>query len=235
MPVDPADHYLRGWRRQRSGQSGGIPHSSFLIRHSGEGGFTLAMVIMVIAVMAIMTAVAVQTVSFQMQREKEAELIFRGEQYVEGIRLYKQKYGRYPVRLKELWEANPRVLRRKWLDPMTGDDDWGVVFLGQEEQQVRLPGGQGGGRRPTPTRTPLFERQRESGGEKVGPIVGVHSKSTDASIKIYEGRDHYNDWKFVYEEQDQRNQTAGGGEREVPWGQRDVPTPEVRPTGTPNF
>ncbi len=213
----------------------GIQNSKFRIQNSGEAGFTLAMVIMVVAIMAIMTAVAIQTVSFQMQREKEAELIFRGEQYVEAIRLYRQKYGRYPVRMKELWEADPRVLRQKWLDPMTGDDKWGVVFLGQEGQQPGLPGGQRQGPAPTPTRTPLFERQRESDGEKVGPIIGVHSQSTDASIKIYKGRTRYDDWKFVYEEESQRPQPGGGGEREVPWGQRDVPTPSVEPTGTPGY
>ena len=95
------------------GRVGEIPHSSFLIPNSREAGYTLVIFVMVIAVMAIMIAVAVQTVSFQMQREREAELIFRGQQYVEGIRLYKQKYGRYPMRLKEIWEANPKVLRQK--------------------------------------------------------------------------------------------------------------------------
>jgi type II secretory pathway pseudopilin PulG len=206
-----------------------------MVKKPCEAGITLVVVIMVVAIMAIMTTVSVQTVSFQMQREKEAELIFRGEQYVEAIRLYKQKYGRYPVRMQELWEANPKVLRRKWLDPMTGDDRWGVVFQGQEGLQPGLPGGQGGGPQPTPTRTPVFQRQRESDGEKVGPIIGVYSQSTDESIKVYKGRDRYDEWKFVYEEQSPSGQPGGGRDREVPWGQRETPTPEVKPTGTPNY
>ena len=81
-----------------------------------------------------MMAAAVEIVSFQAQREKEAELIFRGQQYVEGIRLYRQKYGRLPMRMKELWEADPRVLRQKWTDPITGDEKWGVIFEGQQGQ-----------------------------------------------------------------------------------------------------
>ena len=45
----------------------------------------------------------------------------------------------------------------------------------------------------TPTRTPVFgERGLGGGGEKVGPIIGVHSLSTETSIKIYEGRTQYN-------------------------------------------
>ncbi|MCW8984317.1 MAG: hypothetical protein OQK55_03165, partial [Thermoanaerobaculales bacterium] len=149
---------------------------------------------MVIAVMAIMAAAAVEIVSFQAQREKEAELIFRGQQYVEGIRLFRKKYGRYPMRMKELWEADPKVLRRKWTDPITGSDQWGIVFQGQEGRELTMPGGRGP--RPTATRTPVFEQQRGNEGEKVGPIIGVYSLSTEKSIKIYEGRNQYDLWKF---------------------------------------
>jgi type II secretory pathway pseudopilin PulG len=195
---------------------------------------------MVIAIMAIMMAAAVEIVSFQAQREKEAELIFRGQQYVEGIRLYKKKYGRNPMRMKELWEADPRVLRRKWADPITGSDEWGVIFQGQEGQSLTNPAG--GGPRPTPTRTPVFERAREGGGEKVGPIVGVHSLSTETSIKVYEGRTQYDMWKFIFRELGQPGGVAGGGE-ETPWGMRPTPggegtggrTPGPQRTGTPNY
>ena len=158
------------------------------------------MVIIVIAVMAIMMTVAVQTVEFQMKREREEELIFRGQQYVEGIRLYRQKYGRYPMRMKELWEANPKVLRRKWTDPITGSEEWEPIFLGQGGQELGGARGRAAGGRPgapgqgaQPTETPSagdttpgegsgpFGR---GGGEKVGPIIGVHSLSTDESIKV---------------------------------------------------
>jgi len=218
----------------------GIPNSEFLIPNSREAGYTLVVLIMAIAVMAIMMTVALQTVQFQMQREREAELIFRGKQYVEAIRLYKQKYGRHPMRMKEIWEANPKVLRRKWTDPITGSEDWGLVFLGQEGRQVGAPRARGGGRQPTPTPTPVFTRQREGGGEKVGPIIGVHSLSGEQSIKIYEGRTTYNEWLFVLKEQEQQQNTRGDGGRGAggtPWGQPPgMPTPaQPQPTGTPNY
>ena len=182
---------------------------------------------MVIAVMAIMMAAAVEIASFQAQREKEAELIFRGQQYVEGIRLYRQKYGRYPMRMKELWEADPRVLRKKWTDPITGSDHWGVIFQGEEGRELQ-PSKPWGDRvpEPTPTRTPVFEHQRGDEGEKVGPIIGVHSLSTKTSIKVYEGRTEYDMWKFVLREEGAPTQETGG------------PTPPngtpYEPTGTPN-
>ncbi len=241
---------LRAVPRNRSETGSGRPktqNSKLKTQNSAEGGYTLVAIVMVIAIMSIMMAVAVQTVSFQMQREREAELIFRGQQYVEGIRLYRQKFGRYPMRLKELWEADPRVLRQKWTDPITGSDQWGLVFLGQEGQQVGGPGAPlpPGQQRPqtTPTRTPTFgDRGLGGEGEKIGPIVGVHSLSGDTSIKIYEGRTQYNEWKFVLKEQEGAAQGGQGGtggqDPDTPWGQ--VPTPMPSPpqpqrTGTPQY
>jgi len=215
--------------------SGGLrrpsENSKFEIRNpkSSEAGYTLAILVMVVAIMAIMMAAAVEIVSFQAQREKEAELIFRGQQYVEGIRLYRMKYGRYPMRMKELWEANPKVLRRKWTDPITGSEEWGIVFQGGEGQQVRPPGT---GPRPTPTRTPVFERQRENEGEKVGPIIGVHSLSTDTSIKVYEGRTQYDMWKFVLQEEGPAPRTGGEVDPERTPGS--TPSGPER-TGTPDY
>jgi type II secretory pathway pseudopilin PulG len=210
------------------------PKSEIRNPKSSDSGYTLVVFVMIIAVMAIMMAVAVEIVSFQAQREREAELIFRGQQYVEGIRIYKQKYGRNPMRMKELWEANPRVLRQKWKDPITDSEEWGLVFMGQEGRELTVPGGRGGRRRPTPTRTPVFEREREGGegGEKVGPIIGVHSLSTDQSIKIYEGRTQYDEWKFVLKDVEQQPPRPPRDER-LPWEDVVTPTPRVRRTGTP--
>ena len=224
-----------------AGQTGENPKSEIRNPKSRESGYTLVVLLMAIAVMAIMMGVALQTVQFQMQREREAELIFRGQQYVEGIRLYKKKYGRHPMRMKELWEANPRVLRQKWTDPINGTEEWGVVFLGQEGARAGGRRPPEGARRPTPTPTPVFSREREGGGEKVGPIVGVHSLATGDSIKIYEGRTRYSEWLFVLkEDEQQRGARPGGGRGQTggtPWGQHPgMPTPEPpKPTGTPGY
>lgn len=202
----------------------------------GQAGFTLAALIVAIAIMSIFMGVAVQTVEFQMRREREAELIFRGQQYVEAIRLYKQKYGRNPMRLKEIWDAKPRVIRKKFKDPITDSDAWGVIFVGQEGRQITNPGGgavptggpvfggpggiagsdddqtedsQGGrgvrGGRSDPNRGPLGQ------GERIGPIAGVHSTSCDESIKIYEGRTSYCEWRFVLRDENQAGGPRGGG------------------------
>jgi len=235
----------------------------------GESGYTLVVFVMIIAVMAIMMGVAVQSVSFAMQREREAELIFRGQQYVEAIRLYRLKYGRYPMRMKEIWEADPRVIRQAWKDPITDSDKWGLVFLGQGGQPIggpsggRADGGTGrrgrrggtagrtgrGGADTEATPGPLpgdvgggsgfGGRSRDQQGEKVGPIVGVHTTDCRDSIKVYEGRTRLCDWKFVFREQQRGGQGGrqGGGtqpeptknpEDELPFGHQPRP-----PRGTP--
>lgn len=198
----------------------------------GERGYTLVIVVLVIALMSILMAVAVQTVDFQMRREREAELIFRGEQYVEAIRLYRMKYGRYPMRMKEIWEADPRVVRKKWKDPITDSENWGLIFLGQEGRRIGAENPLGG--TPSPTQTVTYEGsgldrgERDEGGmtgpdgEKIGPIVGVHSTSCDESIKIYEGRTTYCEWQFVF-----REVRGGGGPRPPSGGFPPGKTPTV--------
>jgi len=142
-------------------------HDSRFIGHGKEAGYTLVMFVIVIAVMSIAMGVAVQTASFQMQREKEAELIFRGQQFIEAIRLYKTKYGRYPMQLKEIYEAKPRVIRKKWKDPITDSESWGLIFLGQDGQQAGRRGRQLAGAGPaTPSaageRRPSRRRRRSA-------------------------------------------------------------------------
>jgi type II secretory pathway pseudopilin PulG len=166
----------------------------------GQRGFTLAAVVILMAVMAVFLGVAVQTVSFQQQREKEEELIFRGNQIVEGIRIFRARFGRFPLSLDELFKAKPRCMRKHWLDPITGKDDWAPVFLGQEG--TSLTGGAVKGLpEPTPVPTPQSTSSfgSEAGRQARGPIVGVHSPSCDKSIKLVDGRDRYCDWKFVYD------------------------------------
>lgn len=207
---------------------------------SEEAGYTLVALMVAISVMAIFLGVAVQTWTFQMRREKEAELIFRGEQYVEAIRLFKKKYGRYPMSLKEIWEAKPRVIRKKWKDPITDSYNWGLVFLGQGGNQIG-PGGTpiAGGAGSLPTPTPAPSPSPGPGGVGAGPggqgargpIIGVYSRSCEDSIKIYEGRTRYCDWKFVLKEAQQgaRGGVAGAPPGRGGRGPRPTPPVGIRP------
>jgi len=191
------------------------PRARYLVprRRAGEDGFTLAAVIVIMAVMAIFLTVAVESVTFHQRREKEEELIFRGNQVVEAIRLFRARNGRFPVTLGELVTAKPRVLRKTWADPMTGVPDWEPVFLGEEG--ATLAGGSIG---PPATPTPaILHTSDPRKGAKTGAIIGVRSRSCDESIKLLDGRSRYCEWKFYFDPNKQ------GGAR--PPGPAPTPSP----------
>ena len=169
----------------------------------GRGGYTLVALLVGMTVASILIAAVLPLASAQAQRDREAELIFRGLQYAEGIRVFRRRFGRYPNTLQELLEAKPRSVRKLWKDPMTPDGTWGIVGL---EGSPVAPGTGaapvGLGTRPSPTprpgptpdprRTPL---PGEDGA--LGPVAGVHSKSTKRGYRLWEGREAYNEWKFT--------------------------------------
>ena len=80
----------------------------------------MAGLLVAIGVMGILMSAALPVWRTYMQREKEAELLFRGEQYVRAIDLYQRRFpGAYPTDLEALVEG--RFLRRLYPDPMTGE------------------------------------------------------------------------------------------------------------------
>jgi len=146
-----------------------------------ERGYTLVALIVAIAVMSILMAAAVPIWSHLMKREREKELLFRGNQYVEAIDRFYRKFGRLPLQIEELQKT--KCIRRHYPDPMTKDGQWELIrFTGGPRQAGRrLPGSK--------SAQPLA----------TGSIIGVVSKSREKSILIYQGKDHYNQWKFSYQ------------------------------------
>jgi type II secretory pathway pseudopilin PulG len=169
---------------------------------SRDAGFALAALLVVIAVMSVVLMVALPTWRHQVQREKEAELIFRGEQYARAIGLYHRKHpATFPASLDLLVEQ--KYLRKKYKDPITGEDFVPVyaneVAPGGATRQL-APGNsiqlkiEPGPHRPGELR---FTATRQTAG-LAGGIVGVTSKSTAQSIRLYNGRDRYDQWVFSY-------------------------------------
>ena len=88
-------------------------------RPCAERGYAMAGLLVAIAVMGVLMSAALPVWRTYMQREKEAELVFRGQQYMRAIDLYQRRFpGAYPTDLEALVEG--RFLRRLYLDPMTG-------------------------------------------------------------------------------------------------------------------
>jgi type II secretory pathway pseudopilin PulG len=61
------------------------------------GGYTLVAVVIIFTVMTILVAAVLPSWTAMIQRDKEEELVFRGLQYAEAIRVFQVRFGRYPV------------------------------------------------------------------------------------------------------------------------------------------
>jgi type II secretory pathway pseudopilin PulG len=145
---------------------------------TSSAGFTYVWLLLAVAFMAAGLAAIAEVAMTAMRRDKEAELLFVGDQFARAIALYRASSPgaqQYPQRLEDLL-ADKRVpnvrrhLRRVYRDPMTGSADWGLV---------RGPG---------------------------GGIVGVYSRSTTKPLKTanfpkgYEAFGNtasYAEWRFV--------------------------------------
>lgn len=177
---------------------------------AGEG-YTLVAVVIIFTVMTILVAAVLPSWTAMIQRDKEEELVFRGLQYAEAIRVFQVRFGRYPVRLEELTEVRPRCIRQLWGDPMTKDGQWGVVFAQaapdrrgrrRGRQQTGAPGQQNpdvsqGPRELTGAGGPSGRRSDRGGGRTMGPVIGVRSLSPDSGYKTFFGTKQYNQWQFT--------------------------------------
>ncbi len=104
-----------------------------------EAGTVLLLVIFFAAAILISMAAILPRIVMQGRREKEAELAWRGEQYVRAIRLYYRKYGHFP-RSVEDFSKNPgnlHFLRKEYKDPMnTTDGSWRFIYVGPAGQLI---------------------------------------------------------------------------------------------------
>ncbi|HJT89592.1 MAG TPA: hypothetical protein VJ732_17105, partial [Bryobacteraceae bacterium] len=107
------------------------------IRSSSEDGFTMVVVIFLLALFALAMAVAAPEMAKQIQLDREHETMERGKQYVRAIQLYYRKFHAYPPSIDALVDTNNiRFLRQKYKDPLTGKNDWRLIHFGQAKTQT---------------------------------------------------------------------------------------------------
>src|SRR5687767_6532638 len=148
-------------------------------------GFTYMAVLFLAAIMAAGLALTGDVWHTSVMREKEAELLFVGNQYRKAIQRYylTGPQRQYPRSLEDLLKdprqpGTVRYLRKLYPDPITGQE-WVIA---------KAPD---------------------------GGILGVHSASEEAPFKTanfklrdrsFDGAQRYSDWKFLF-----TPQTAGAG------------------------
>jgi hypothetical protein len=88
-------------------------------------------VLLMASLVAITLYLALPRFAFEAQRDKEDTLIYRGEQYKRAIQLYVRQNKRWPAKVEDLEDTNgKRYLRKRYIDPMTGKDEWRAIHVG---------------------------------------------------------------------------------------------------------
>ncbi len=108
-------------------------------RRPSEEGYILVAVIFMLAILILSLAVALPRVREDIQRDREVETMHRGKQYVRAIQLYYRKFGSYPPSVDALVKTNNiRFLRKQYIDPTTGKDDWKPILYGQNKTPLAM-------------------------------------------------------------------------------------------------
>jgi len=195
----------------------------------GQQGYAMAALLVALSIMAVVMTAAMPVWTQAARRDREAELIFRGQQYARAIGLFQRKAGpgTLPPNVDVL--ISQRFLRKKFLDPITGEQ---FDFLTQTQaapgarQSQATPST---GARAAATQGTVIGTTPSAGAPgNAGGLMGVASKSKAESIRIYNGRTHYNEWQFVFVPQVQAptapGNPAGPGNPSQRGGPNSIPT-----------
>ncbi|THB80458.1 MAG: type II secretion system protein [Desulfobacteraceae bacterium] len=157
---------------------------------SGDGGFSFFLALLMVVVVSISAMTVEGQWRTVMKREREQQLLFRGEKIAAAIESYYKANssgeGEYPRKLTDLlrdkrYPGVKRHLRKLYTDPMSPKGNWGMVY------------------------------------DQRGGIKGVYSKSGKQTLKKggfplkykhFENKTRYSDWKFIYEKDDHADSTG---------------------------
>ncbi len=99
-------------------------------RRGNQSGFALLFIFFLAGSVSIMLFMAMPRVAFESQRDREQMLVDRGEQFKRAIQVYYAKTKKFPQRIEDLENTNNvRFLRRRYVDPMTGKDEWRIIHV----------------------------------------------------------------------------------------------------------
>ena len=221
-----------------------------------DAGYAMAVLLAGIAIMGIVWTMVVPVWKQQIQREKEAELIFRAGQYARAVALYQRKYANaFPPNVDVLLKE--KFLRKKYKDPVTNRE---FRYLSPLELQAQpgltttttpapnrpgatnppmggiggspAGGPPGGPGNPGGSPSAFGPNALGPNGPTAGPqagIAAVVSRSSAASIKVFKNRRQYNQW--IVTVQDVMPRSAVGTPQPGQTNQPGQTSPAGRPGG----
>ena len=151
----------------------------------GDEGYTLVSLLALIAVMGIAMATIAPTWRFLVTRDREEELIFRGEQYRAALERYQQEFSALPTKLEDLFKQ--RKIRRLFKDPITGRDF--ELIYSTPEGNMRAS-------RLSEDQQRRLQSANQPGGTSM-PIIGVVSSSPEKALRPWNDKEYYNEWEFI--------------------------------------
>jgi len=106
-----------------------------------QAGFAFLWVLAAVAMVGMLLASGAEMVSIQQRRDRELELLSIGRQFRTALQQYHDSVAsgtapQYPAALEDLLldqrGGGPvrRYLRKIYVDPLTGDREWGLVRIG---------------------------------------------------------------------------------------------------------
>ena len=138
------------------------------MRGTAQKGFTYLMLLWWVAISGVMLIAVSHSWTMDARRQRETELIFRGEQIKQALQSYYDASPTEPKTLPTTWQdlledrRGPKLLRhlrQRYTDPVMPDGEWGVIRQG------------------------TF-------------IKGVHSLSTLKPLKGLDKQATYQDWRY---------------------------------------
>jgi hypothetical protein len=160
----------------------------------GEKGYVIIILMLAVFAITIGMLVAVPFWQTEVRREQEEELIFRGKQYVEAVRLYTaENPGRFPATLKELLEK--KYLRKLYKDPMTESGEWTIIL---NPTTSASGSGSAAGAAAGAGQEVLLVPEKALSSIRQPVILGVAGSLTKPSIRIYNDQETYDRWLFYY-------------------------------------
>jgi len=180
---------------------------------------------MVLTILLISLTTALPDIYTANQREREEELIFRGNEYARAIMLYRRQFNRFPSTVDDLAKKTNgfRFLRHAYKDPMTKSGKWRFIHANAggavldsktlpsaqptnplkksdsgKEENTKEQSSENSQTADQPEKSGKSETAKSPGDETQGAfIVGVASTSKKKSVRIWNNHSRYDEWEFL--------------------------------------